>query len=229
MYARAIARTMTTLKSPHFLSLLIKTALLTLVAFMALVAVVGVATRSFDFFSDPSAELAADVAITVLTSIICLALMPTLLPAIAAQFQESIANRIEEVDYPEYMPPKGDRSWHIEMWEEVKFVGLLILLNIFILMFIWIPPLYFLAYYGFNSYLIGREFFETAAARHVGRVEARRLRRANRMPALLAGLTIVVLANIPLVNLTAPFIGVTLMVHLYHLLPSGKVEILEPQ
>ncbi len=63
---------------------------------------------------------------------------------------------------------------------------------------------------------MGREFFETAAARHVGREEAKRLRKNNSFLVLFGGSAIVVLSITPLLNFTAPFIGVALMVHLFH-------------
>lgn len=223
MFFRASLRTIRTLRSPHFLALLVKTALLTLLAFAAFILLAGVATRSFTFFADSTTEWLSDIALTFGIGFIGWLLLPTLLPAIAAFFQEPIADAIERADYPEFTPPAVQRPWYVELWEEGKFALLLIFLNILFLPFLFFPVIYFVL----NGYLIGREFFETAAARHIGKQEARRLRRENRMAALLGGMVIVGLALIPLVQLSAPFIGVALMVHLFHLLPKDE-EILRP-
>jgi len=153
--------------------------------------------------------------------------LPVLLPLVAAFFQETIANRIEEKDYPEFMPPACERPFLRELWEDVKFVALVLLLNI-LLLWSYFTPLAPFTYYGLNGYLIGREFFETAAARHIGKKNAKALRKQHRFPAFLCGVSIVFLTNVPVVQLIAPFVGVALMVHLYHLMPKKAQEILPP-
>lgn len=222
MFSKALLRTFRTLTSPHFLALLIKTALITLIGFSCFIVLIVVALRATTLFTSDY-EWMMDIFLGMGAVIIGWLLLPVLVPMIAAFFQESIANRIEERDYPEFMPPAVERPWHVELWEDSKFVLLLLGLNILCLPLFLIPVVNLFTYYGLNSYLIGREFFETVGARHIGKVAAKKLRKENRMPALLAGFVIVVLANVPIVNLATPFIGVALMVHLYHALPKQEV------
>lgn len=227
MFTRAIARTFRTLSSSHFAGLLIKTMLLTLIAFTLFLIAIGFGMTQFVLFEDATLELAADIGTTIFVGIATYLLLPVLLPAIAAFFQESIANRIENKDYPEFMPPACERPLMAELWEDTKFVGLVLALNILLIWTYFIPFVGFFTYYGLNGYLIGREFFETAAARHIGKKNAKKLRKENSTPVFLCGAAIVFLTNIPLVQLIAPFVGVAVMVHLYHLMPKSE-EILPP-
>lgn len=224
MFFRACLRSIRTLQSPETIALLVKSAIVALIAFIFFLIGVGVLLANITFVGEGAAEWLLDAALTFGAGFISWLLLPTLLPAIAAFFQEQIANRIERQDYPEFIPPKHEAPWYVDLWEESKFVVLLIFLNILFLPFIFFPFIHFML----NSYLIGREFFETAAARHLGPKHARTFRRQHRMPVLLAGMATVGLALVPFVQLIAPFIGVALAVHLYHLLPK-PAEILPPE
>lgn len=219
MFFRSFLRTLRTLKSPHFLGLLVKSAVITLLAFCVFMALAAVSFRQLVFLEDTGLDFLLDMLLTFGAWIGGWFLLPVMLPAIAAFFQETIANRIEERDYPAFMPPAVERPWLVELWEESKFVLLLLALNLLMLPFIFFPVIY----YGVNGYLIGREFFETVAARHIGKREAKKLRRTHNFAAFLGGLLIVLMTNIPFVQLISPFVGVALMVHLYHLLPKPEI------
>ena len=225
MYSSILTRTLRTLKSGDFVALLLKSALLALFAFTLLIVAAWVVLGHYTIVESSSGlEWLLDLFLGFGAIFLGWLLLPAVLPAVAAFFQETIANRIEQVDYPEFMPPAVQRSWYKELWDETKFAIIFICINILILPFIFFPPIYFLM----NGYLIGREFFETAAARHIGKAEAVKLRRENRMPVMLAGLTIVGLSLVPIIQLFAPFIGVALMVHLFHRLPK-KEQVLPPR
>lgn len=228
MFLRAFSRTLRTMRSPHFLGMLMKTALLTLLVFILLITGIGAGMRSFEITGQGGwMEWAADVFLTLGAGFLGWMLLPVAVPAIAAFFQESIADSIERRDYPEYMPPAAQRPFLQELWEDTKFVLLLVAVNILFLPTYFIPVVNLFTYYGVNGYFIGREFFETAAARHMGKTNAKALRREYPTPAFLCGCCIVFCTNVPLLNLVAPFIGVAIMVHLFHLLPK-KEELLPP-
>ncbi|MGB1540400.1 MAG: EI24 domain-containing protein [Rickettsiales bacterium] len=183
--------------------------------------------RSFDVTGGGIVEWFLDIALSLGASVGMWFLLPVLVPAIAAFFQEPIANSIEKRDYPEFMPPAVERPLLREIWEDTKFVLLILICNILFFIVYFIPIIGQFAYYSVNGYLIGREFFETAAARHIGKKEAKALRKQYPTPAFLCGVLIVFCTNVPLLNLFAPFIGVAIMVHLFHLLPKAK-ELLRP-
>lgn len=227
MFFRAFFRTFRTLRSQHFLMLLFKTAMLTLLVFILFMAAVIAGLRSFDITGDSGLELFLDIILTFGAGFVGWLLLPILLPAIAAFFQETIADTIERKDYPEFVPPAVQRPIWQELLEDSRFILLMLGANILFFATYFIPIIGFFTYYGVNGYLIGREFFDTAAARHLGRAKARALRERNPMPAFFCGTCIVFCTNIPGLNLVAPFIGVALMVHLYHLLDKPQ-EILPP-
>jgi len=66
-----------------------------------------------------------------------------------------------------------------------------------------------------NGFLLGREYFELAALRHVSRRAAETLRGRHGWAVYGAGLFISVLSAIPVADLLAPLFGAALMVHLF--------------
>ena len=71
-------------------------------------------------------------------------------------------------------------------------------------------------FYVVNGYLTGREYFELVGLSRRQPVEVAMLRQCNRGRVQVAGLLIVFLMTIPLVNLLAPVIATVFMVHLYN-------------
>ena len=65
-----------------------------------------------------------------------------------------------------------------------------------------------------NGWLLGREYFELAALRHMSRADAKKLRRRHRVSVLMGGTLISFLSAIPMANLFAPLFGAAFMVHL---------------
>jgi len=66
-----------------------------------------------------------------------------------------------------------------------------------------------------NGFLLGREYFELAALRHISLKAADALRKRNGASVFGAGLILSLLTFVPFVNLFAPLFGAALMVHLY--------------
>ena len=66
-----------------------------------------------------------------------------------------------------------------------------------------------------NAGLLGREYFELAALRHLPRDKVNAMRRRHRVGILGAGLLIAALAEIPIVNFVAPLYGAAFMVHVF--------------
>ena len=67
-----------------------------------------------------------------------------------------------------------------------------------------------------NGYLVGREYFDMIASRHLDPAAARALRKSYRGRVYVAGLVLAVLFTVPVVNLFAPMLGAAAMVHLFH-------------
>ncbi len=141
-------------------------------------------------------------------------MLPVFTVLIAGMFQESVIHRVEFVFYPDKARSESPKFWP-DIWHDIKFTIWALTLNIIIL------PLYFVGI-GFivsillNSYLLGREFFESAAGYHLGKPKTKNLGSQNRFTVLIGGLVITLLALIPVLNLFVPIFAIVWMVHVYH-------------
>jgi CysZ protein len=66
-----------------------------------------------------------------------------------------------------------------------------------------------------NGWLLGLEYFELVALRHVSRRASEGLRRRHRGVVFTGGVLIALLAAVPFVNFIAPLFATAFMVHLY--------------
>ena len=133
---------------------------------------------------------------------------------IAGLFLDEIAGHVEAEHYP-YDPPGRDLPLGRSMVESAKFAVLVVIVNAIALVLLLLPGINLVAFLAANGYLLGREFFELAAFRHMPAAEARRLRERNRVRVFLAGLVIAGLVAIPIVNLLAPLFATAFMVHIF--------------
>jgi CysZ protein len=99
-----------------------------------------------------------------------------------------------------------------------------ILVNIVCLLLLLVPGVNLVAFFIGNGYLLGREFFEAAAARFRPIEEARALRRENAVTVLLGGFVIALFLAIPIVNLLTPLFATAFMTHLHKRL-TGSVPV----
>ncbi|MGH9808822.1 MAG: EI24 domain-containing protein, partial [Terriglobia bacterium] len=77
------------------------------------------------------------------------------------------------------------------------------------------PGVNLIAFYLGNGYLLGREYFELAAMRHLPIEDVKRLRKANVGYVWMCGLIIAVIASVPILNLITPIFATAFMVHIY--------------
>ena len=94
-------------------------------------------------------------------------------------------------------------------------VNLMAAIPYLILMFT-IPPLALAMVFGINGYLLGREYFESVAARHIPVAEAAALRRRHWAKTWLAGTLMAIPLTVPVMNLVIPVLGVATITHQYH-------------
>ena len=91
----------------------------------------------------------------------------------------------------------------------------MLLVNIVALFLLLVPGVNLIAFYLGNGYLLGREYFELAAMRHLAPADAKKLRKANRLTILLCGLVIAGLASVPILNFVTPLFATAFMVRIY--------------
>ncbi len=141
-------------------------------------------------------------------------MLPALVVLIAGMFQEKTIDRVERAYYPDQVRSREPRFWP-DLRHDVGFTLWALSLNILVL------PLYFLGV-GFlvsialNSYLLGREFFESAAGYHMGKPGAKALGEQHKKTVYAGGLVITLMTLVPLLNLFVPLLAIVWMVHIYH-------------
>ena len=155
--------------------------------------------------------------------ILLILLLPAFIGLIASFMLEWICRAVEARHYA-HLPEARAQSITEAIIIGLRFAGILIVLNILILPLIFLGPVYLVASWALNGYLLGREYFELVACRRLDPGEIRVLRRKHSLATLLAGLVIAVIAVIPIVNLILPLFGTAFMLHTFERLrPSGTV------
>ena len=166
----ALFKTFRTIGRPYFWNMLVLSLLVTAVAFGVLFLTVGYILSTTAFVSTGWLDTILDWTAGLGTGVLAWFLFPALLPLVASLFLEQIAGRIERREYD--LEPLPSLPFWPEVLAGLKFTGVSLLLNLIALPLYLVPVLFPFVYYTLNSYLLGREFFETVAGRHVGRREA---------------------------------------------------------
>jgi CysZ protein len=141
-------------------------------------------------------------------------LIPPVTSLIAGLYLDDIAAVVEKEHFP-HDPPGRELPALQAIGLAVKFFIVVLLVNIVALFLLLVPGVNLIAFYLGNGYLLGREYFELAAMRHLAPAEARRLRKANRLTVFLCGLVIAGLASVPILNLVTPLFAAGFMVRVY--------------
>jgi uncharacterized protein involved in cysteine biosynthesis len=167
-----------------------------------------------------------DWIVDLLGSLMAVVLLVLLLPAfvgiIASFMLEWICRAVEARHYPN-LPEARAQSITEAIVIGIRFGIILIVFNILVLPLMFFPPIYVIVSWVLNGYLLGREYFELVACRRLNHAEIRATRRAHGIATWLAGLTIAVVASIPIVNLILPLFGTAFMLHIFERLHSSKM------
>lgn len=140
--------------------------------------------------------------------------IPPVTSLVAGLYLDDIAGQVERTNFPSD-PPGRDLPVMRSIWLAVKFFIVVLLVNLLALFLLLIPGVNLIAFYVGNGYLLGREYFELAAMRHVPAAEAKRLRKANKGTVMMCGLIIAVVASVPILNLVTPLFATGFMVRMY--------------
>ncbi len=131
-------------------------------------------------------------------------------------YLEDVADAVEDMHYP-HLPDATPPSLYASLRDSVNFFGLLVALNIVALvLFMFVGPFAPILFWAVNGYLLGREYFQMAAARRLGRVGAIRLRKRHSVQIWVAGTLMAVPLSVPLVNLLIPILGAATFTHMFH-------------
>ncbi|UFS66184.1 EI24 domain-containing protein [Paracoccus denitrificans] len=134
-------------------------------------------------------------------------------------FAERVSDAVEEVHYPARKGLPVD-FWD-GLWESLAVMGAVILVTLVTLVLTpFLGPLASVLFYGGNGWLLGREFFQMAARRHLHEPQATALRRSLTTQATALGVLIALLLTVPVLNVVIPVLAAAGFTHLFHISAS---------
>lgn len=201
------------LLSPDFRSVLLKALGLTIALFIAVLVIAEVLIASFTHFSWPWADQLVGLGAGVALLVAFFFLMSPVTAAFAGLFLDQIAEKVEERHYP-WDPPGSPLPTGRAIIMAIQFFAVVLVVNLAVL-----PMVLFgvgaILLIAANAYLIGREYFEMVAMRHMPVEEAKRIRRENSPTIFVAALLPALMSIIPLLNLTVPLFSTSYFTHLF--------------
>ncbi|HEX4765878.1 MAG TPA: sulfate transporter family protein [Lichenihabitans sp.] len=112
----------------------------------------------------------------------------------------------------------------------VRFAALSLGVTILALLLLLVPGVNAVAFIGANAYLLGRQYFEFVALRHMRFDEANIMRHRYGGRLWAAGLVLALFVSVPLLNLLTPLFGAAFMVRVFKRLPrAGGVPAARPR
>ena len=211
----SIGKALTSLHDPAIHRILVRSVLYTIALFAgALVLAEGVLLL-LPGLGKPDANRELEWKMPLMFAKLMLSFGAPVAALFASLFLDEVAAAIEARSYPQDAKAPGN-SFRKGLASGIRLTLTVIMANLLLWPVSAISPGFgWLAKLGVNAYLLGREYFELAALRHLPRLDMVRLRRRRASSIFGAGLVLSLLTQIPLVNLFAPLFGAALMVHLF--------------
>jgi CysZ protein len=201
--------------SPPFRRVLLKAIAISLLLLVLLwLAIEGAVVWLVELERHPWLDAAVNIATGIGAFVLAAFLLAPVVSLVAGLYVDEIAALTEARHYPSDPPGRPLPFWE-GLRDAAAFAGLTLLVNAVALLLLLVPGVNLVAFFLGNGYLLGREFFELAARRHLDRDAARRLRRSRQAQLLAAGLVIAALLAVPLLNLLTPIFAPAFMVHLH--------------
>jgi CysZ protein len=142
----------------------------------------------------------------------------------AAIFFDDIAEAVENRCYSADPPAPGAPFWR-SFTTGLRLFGLTLVLALLLFpLNLLMPGVGAALSLMVSGWLLGREYFELAALRHIPLKSAASLWRRHSLTLFSGGLLVAVLAAIPFIDLVAPVFGVALMVHEFKRLTKGSTN-----
>lgn len=220
-YAKGLAQ----LSDPRTRGVVWFSLLLSIVVYIALAAGIGVVLDNVHITGSGAWDTVVSVFIGAGGVVLAWFLFPAVMSTFIGLFLDRVSEAVERRYYPG-LPAARDTPILEIVGSSVRLLAVMLVLNLVALVFL-IPPLtpsFPFVFAAVNGYLLGREYFEAVASRRLNAKSVSALRRAYRGDLFLAGLVIVFLLMVPLVNLLAPVIGTAAMVHIFESRSGGAGE-----
>ncbi|WP_235871432.1 EI24 domain-containing protein [Shimia sediminis] len=143
-------------------------------------------------------------------------LMVPVASAITSMFLDDVAQAVEDRHYP-HLPEVPRVPFSDALRDTLGFLGVLIGANLLaFIIYAFLPMFSLFIFWGLNGFLLGREYFQLAAMRRIGREGARALRKRHGGTIWIAGILMAMPLSVPLVNLLVPILGAATFTHLFH-------------
>ena len=153
-------------------------------------------------------------------------LMAPVAAGFSGLFAEQVADAVEQIHYPRRRGKSVD--FLDGLLESLAVVAAVLAVSMASLLLTpFLGPLAPVLFFGANGWLLGREFFQMAARRHMDAVQANELRRANTLRITMTGVLVALGLAVPLVNIMLPLLAAAAFTHLFQAVsgsggPAGK-------
>lgn len=188
---------------------------LSILVFVGLMIFVSLLLQQTALFQTAWLETGVDVLGGIGVLLVSLLLFPATITAMIGIFLDGVADAVEQSDYPG-LPPARTPPVSEAFISGAKFFAIMVLLNLFLLVFLVVPVIFPFVFYVVNGYLVGREYFELVAQRRLSAKEYAQIRRQRRLAIFAAGVLVVFLLTVPFINLLTPIFATAMMVHVFH-------------
>jgi CysZ protein len=214
----AFARALAQLREPAFRNLLLLSIAIAVASFAVLLGGLWLALPWLEAQLPASAPGWVRTAVGVVTGVGAVLLSMILFPGVvtavqSALFVDRICAAVEQRHYPALPPPRAPGVFE-QARTSLRFLGLIVGLNLVALPFYFVPGLNAVVFIALNGYLLAREHFDSVAPRRLDAAQAREMWRRRRLRFWVAGAVFALLMTIPFVNLAGAIVAAATMTHL---------------
>ena len=142
---------------------------------------------------------------------------------VAGFFIDDLAAHVER-DLDPLSPPGRPLRIVPALLLSVRFGALQFGVTAVALLLLLVPGVNAVAFLGANAYLLGRQYYEFVALRHLAPADAEALRRRHAGRIFLAGLVMAAVVAVPVLNLLTPLFATAFMVRVFKRLPEVAAD-----
>ena len=148
-------------------------------------------------------------------------LMAPVAAGFAGLFAERVADVVEELHYPARRG--GSLDFLDGLLESVAVVAAILAVAVVSLFLTPVlGPLAPVLLFTANGWLLGREFFQMVARRHLPAEDADRLRQRRPGAVVTLGIGVALLLTVPLLNILVPVLAAAAYTHLFHIVSARR-------
>jgi len=210
---QSIARTLGQLGDPRLRGVLLIAIAATLGLILALAVAVGAGIDALQATGIDWLDGTLSVTGAIVTVVLAFLFFPGMMQVISGLFADSVAEAVEARHYPTLGAARHQTIGEI-LTDSLQFAAVSIGLNLLVLpLYLFLPGLNLLLFYGLNGYLLGREYAEMVAVRRFDRSGVKAFRKQNQGALFMSGVAIAVLTTIPVLNLATPVLATAFALH----------------